>query len=68
MEVVVSPKYQVLIPKKIRRQVNLRSGQKLQIIVKNGMITLVPDRPMKELRGFLKGMDRTIIRDDEERV
>ncbi len=68
MEVVVSPKYQVLIPKEIRRQVNLKSGQKLQIIVKNGIITLVPDQPMKELRGFLKGMDRTIIRDDEDRV
>jgi len=68
MEVVVSPKYQVLIPKEIRKQVNLKSGQKLQIIVKNGIITLVPDRPLKELRGFLKGMDRTLSRDEEDRV
>ena len=67
MEVVVSPKYQVLIPGEIRKQIDLKSGQKLQIIVKNGIISLIPDRPLQDLRGFLKGMDRKISRAEEER-
>jgi AbrB family looped-hinge helix DNA binding protein len=68
MEVVVSPKYQVLIPKNIRKQINLKSGQKLQIIVKNGIISLIPDRPLSEFRGAFKGMDGTLHREEGDRV
>lgn len=55
-QVTVSTKYQVVIPKDIRRQVPVHTGQKLTIVVKEGAITLLPDRPLSELRGFLKGM------------
>jgi AbrB family looped-hinge helix DNA binding protein len=68
MEVVLSPKYQVLIPKEIRKQINLKSGQKLQIIVKDEVIRLIPDRDIKEFRGFLKGMDNKKIREEENRI
>lgn len=63
----VSTKFQVVIPKEIRHQISLKSGQKLQIIAKNGIITLLPDKPLKEFRGYLKGMDTTKIRDNKER-
>lgn len=68
MEVVVSPKYQVLIPREIRKHINVKSGQKLQMIIRDGIINLVPDRPIKELRGFLKGMNTKNIRNEEDRV
>lgn len=68
MEVVVSPKYQVLIPKDARKQINLKGGQKLQVVVKNGIISLIPDRDIKEFRGFLKGMNNKEIRDEENRI
>jgi AbrB family looped-hinge helix DNA binding protein len=68
MEVVVSPKYQILIPKEIRKQTNIKKGQKFQVIVTHGIISLVPDRDIKELRGFLKGMTSKGIRDHENRL
>ena len=68
MEVVVSPKYQVVIPKEIRRRLKLKSGQRFQIIVKGGIITLVPNYPLKELRGLFKGIQSKDIREEGGRV
>jgi len=65
---VVSTKYQVVIPKEIRKQVGLRTGQAVQVIAKNGVITLVPDRGLSELRGFLRGMDIKNVRDKRDRL
>jgi len=68
MEVILSPKYQVVIPKEVRKQLRLKSGQRLQIIVRRGTITLVPDHPFKELRGLFKGMQTEGLREEGERV
>jgi AbrB family looped-hinge helix DNA binding protein len=65
--VTVSSKYQVVIPKDVRRQVPLRTGQKLVIIVKDGLITLLPDRPLASFRGFLKDMKTGEIREKRDR-
>jgi len=51
----VSPKYQVVIPKRVRDQFDLKPGQVLQVIALPGRIELVPRRAVSELRGFLKG-------------
>jgi len=51
----VSPKYQVVIPKRVREQFDLKPGQVLQVIVLPGRIELVPSRPVSSLRGFLEG-------------
>ena len=64
----VSPKYQIVIPKEIREEVPLRPGQVVQVLVKNGIITLVPDRPLSSSRGFLKGMETTGFREKEDRL
>lgn len=61
----VSPKYQVVIPKEIREQMNIKPGQEVDMIIYDGMIVLVPLRPMEEMRGFAKGIDTTIERDDD---
>jgi AbrB family looped-hinge helix DNA binding protein len=67
-QTVVSSKYQVVIPKEVREQLDLEKGQILQVVVRNGVITLVPDRPLSELRGFIKGIDETGLRDKEDRL
>jgi AbrB family looped-hinge helix DNA binding protein len=61
--VTVSPKFQVVIPKLIREKLNLLPGQKVQAIVYGDRIELIPLRPIKEMRGFLKGIDTTVARE-----
>lgn len=65
--VTISPKFQVVIPKAIRESLNLRPGQKVQAIEYENRIELIPVRPMSEMRGFLRGIDTTVER-DEDRV
>ena len=63
--VTISPKFQVVIPKGIRERLKLRSGQKVQAIVYDDRIELVPVRPAKAMKGFLKGIDTTVAREDD---
>lgn len=64
MEVVtISPKFQVVIPRSVRERLDLRPGQKVQALVYDGRVELIPMRPAKALRGFLKGIDTTLARD-----
>jgi AbrB family looped-hinge helix DNA binding protein len=66
-EAVVSTKFQVVIPKEIRREIGLESGQVLQVIAKGGVITLVPDQPIARMKGFLKGMSTSHLREKKDR-
>lgn len=66
--VTLSPKYQVVIPKKIRERMGLKPGEKLQVIGYDNRIEMIPVRPMHEMKGFLKGFDPTFHRDEEDRV
>ena len=64
----VSSKYQIVIPKDVREQTDIRVGQVYQVIVKSGgQITLVPDRPISSMRGFLRGMPTTGFREKKDR-
>ena len=65
--VTLSPKYQIVIPLPVRRNMGLRSGQKMQVVEHEGRIELIPDRDIAELKGFLKGIDTTFER-EEDRV
>ena len=67
-QVTVSSKYQVVIPRDVRRQVPIRTGQKLAIVVKEGVITLLPDRPLAAFRGFVKGMNVRALREKRDRA
>ena len=51
----VSPKFQVVIPKRVREQFGLSPGQTLQVIALPGRIELVPTQSPGALRGFLQG-------------
>ncbi len=61
--VKLSPKYQIVIPLPVRRNMGLRSGQKMQVVEYEGRIELIPDRDITELRGFLKGIDTSFERE-----
>ena len=68
MEIVtISPKFQVVIPKGIRTRLKLRAGQKVQAMVYLDRIELVPVRPVRQLRGFLRGIDTAVPRERDRR-
>jgi len=66
--VTISPKFQVVIPKSIRKRLKLRPGQKVQAIAYDERIEFIPVRPARELRGILRGLDTSHERDEEDRV
>ncbi len=63
----MSSKYQIVIPKEVRQQLHIRTGQKLQVILRDGVICLVPEVDLQDLRGVLKGMTFDDIRDHHDR-
>ncbi len=63
--ITISPKFQIVIPKAIRDLLGLRPGQKIQAIAYADRIELIPVRRMKEMRGFLRGIDSAVERDPD---
>ena len=63
--VTVSPKFQVVIPKEVREKLGLSPGQKIQVVVYGDRIVLIPVRPTKQLRGFVKGIDTRVDREGD---
>lgn len=63
--VTISPKFQVVIPKAIRETLKLKAGQKVQAIVYEDRIELIPVRPIRKMRGFLKGIDTDVPREGD---
>jgi AbrB family looped-hinge helix DNA binding protein len=63
--VIVSPKYQVVIPKEVREALNLRPGQRMQVVKHEGRIEFILERDLKELRGFLKGINTEFKREGD---
>ena len=63
--VTVSPKFQVVIPKEVRESMGIVSGQKIQVLTYHNRIELIPIKPMKKMKGFLKCIDTEVERDDD---
>jgi AbrB family looped-hinge helix DNA binding protein len=63
--VIVSSKYQIVIPKEIRESMGIVSGQKIQMIAYRNRIELIPLQPIAQMRGFLKGIDTEVIREGD---
>lgn len=61
--VIVSTKYQVVIPKDIRENIGLKAGTSLEIITYGNRIELIPIQPMKNLKGIFKGINTEIERE-----
>ena len=63
--VTVSTKYQVVIPREIRASLGIKPGTKFQVLRYDNRIELIPVKPMREMRGFLRGMDTAIEREKD---
>jgi len=63
--VVVSPKFQVVIPRAVRESLSIRPGQKVQVIRYENRIELILLKPTRKMRGFLKGIDTAIEREPD---
>jgi len=64
-EAKISPKYQVVIPKAIREELELKPGQMVQVIAHGDRIEMVPVRSLSEMRGFLPGIETTVERESD---
>ena len=63
----VSPKFQVVIPKEIRKGLNIKPGENLVVIEKGGTIHMVPVGKIRDMRGFIRGVSSKRLRDQRER-
>lgn len=63
--VKISPKFQVVIPKNVRERYKFKAGEKIVVFPYEGRIEMVRRRDMKSMRGFVKGMDTEIVREDD---
>jgi len=61
--VTISPKFQVVIPKRIREELDLHPGQKVQAIQYGDRVELVPVKSARQMRGFLRGIDTSVPRE-----
>jgi AbrB family looped-hinge helix DNA binding protein len=66
MEAVkISPKFQVVIPKRLREALRLSPGQRMQMVVYGDRIEMIPLRKLSEMKGFLKGIDTAVEREPD---
>lgn len=63
--VIISPKFQIVIPREVREKLQLSPGQKIQVIVFGNRIELIPEQKIKKMRGFLKGINTRFERDED---
>ncbi|CAN5777344.1 hypothetical protein BH23GEM3_BH23GEM3_04190 [soil metagenome] len=64
-KVILSPKFQVVIPRSVRELLNLKPGQQIQVIPYENRIEFIPLRSARELRGSLRGMSTDLTRDPD---
>ncbi len=65
--VTVSPKYQVVIPERVREEFHIRPGDRMAVIVKHGILHYVPVRPFDQTKGMTPGLDVKNLRDKRDR-
>ena len=63
--VTLSPKFQVVIPQAIRAALQLKAGEKLRVMRYADRVEFIPVRPIQQMRGFLRGMDTKIEREED---
>ncbi len=64
----LSTKYQLVIPRAIRDRLGLAPGTKLTVLDKNGVIYLVPQRPIRSRRGIARGTSPRGLREKKDRL
>jgi AbrB family looped-hinge helix DNA binding protein len=66
--VTISSKYQVVIPREIREQFDLKPGQKVVFLPHKKTLRVIIVPPIEEAEGFLEGIDTNIDREEKDRV
>jgi len=61
--VKISPKFQVVIPRSVREAMKLSPGTAVQVFQYDNRIEFIPQKRLKKMRGFLKGIDTKVPRD-----
>jgi len=64
--VKISPKFQVVIPKELRERMHLRPGTELSVTGHEDHIELAPVRDIRSMRGFMRGINTDVQRDENE--
>ncbi len=65
--VTLSTKYQLVIPRDVRKRLALEPGARITVVEKGGILYLVPERPIEELRGIARGTKRKGLREKKDR-
>jgi AbrB family looped-hinge helix DNA binding protein len=65
--VTISAKYQVVIPRQIREQFNLKPGNKIMFIPYNQTLHVVVVPPIEQAEGVFVGIDSNPLREKDER-
>lgn len=65
--VTISPKFQVVIPRDVRKALGISAGQKVQVVAVGDRIEFILVKPPKALRGFVRGI-KTSVRREKDRV
>ena len=66
--VTVSRKFQIVIPESIRKILNIKPGEKMVVIEKDGIIRMIRVAEIKKAKGIAKGVSVRDLRDEYERV
>ncbi|NOQ36191.1 MAG: AbrB/MazE/SpoVT family DNA-binding domain-containing protein [Methylococcaceae bacterium] len=71
LQAKLSNKFQLSIPKAIREDLHLQTGQQFTLVVRGNIIELIPLRSIEEARGMLSSLkyqDSSEYRDRQERM
>ncbi|PYP82439.1 MAG: AbrB family transcriptional regulator [Blastocatellia bacterium AA13] len=63
--VTVSSDFQVELPRGVREPLGIQPGQKIQVLLYNDRIEFIPVKPLRQMRGFLEGIDTTVEREND---
>jgi AbrB family looped-hinge helix DNA binding protein len=63
--VTISPKFQIVIPRRVRDSLKLLPGQKVRVIQYGKRIELIPEIKISKMRGFLNGINTEYIREGD---
>ena len=61
----IAPKFQVVLPQRVREQMAVKAGDRMQVVQYGDRIELIPERPARALRGFLAGIDTSVPREKD---
>jgi AbrB family looped-hinge helix DNA binding protein len=67
VQTTISTKYQIVIPSEVRKRLRLKPRQKLTVLEKGGVLYLIPEGPLKDLRGVAPMVSAEGFREKEDR-